>query len=389
MPPPSNTIDRPRDALPVARLLVQDDLVVYADASLRVELGIEPLGRTLASVLLEAYPERATTIERILGNRTFHRDASTLLLWAEGRPGLRLVELDPRSPTAEQYEVRWKIYEEEARRDLLLSVCDWITGDYADSLGLRFWESDRHHRFTIVTDSVGTRGAHPQASSVTGRTRWELAGVNDPAMDDFWRDHRDTLDAHCPFAEFEYDARAADGTRTRWSVSGRPRFTRAGSFLGYRGVVYEKGTVRGSAPPRTPRPGQATEHPHVERPLMLVVDDQRAVRRSIRRMFVRMGWDAAEADSAETAMETLVDPSRKFDLVIADVVMPGGMDGIALAERIRQDFPGTVVVLVSGHRPREWDGPVEILEKPFSETAVLEAARRSGLARHLCAPMPA
>ena len=51
-----------------------------------------------------------------------------------------------------------------------------------------------------------------------------------------WRKHRETLDAHLPFRDFELVRPAPDGGKRYVSVSGLPVFDEAGRFVGYRGV---------------------------------------------------------------------------------------------------------------------------------------------------------
>ena len=51
-----------------------------------------------------------------------------------------------------------------------------------------------------------------------------------------WRKHRDTLDAHLPFRDFELARPAPDGGKRYVSVSGLPFFDKTGRFIGYRGV---------------------------------------------------------------------------------------------------------------------------------------------------------
>ena len=52
-----------------------------------------------------------------------------------------------------------------------------------------------------------------------------------------WRKHRETLEAHLPFRDFELARPAADGGKRYISVSGLPVFDKAGRFIGYRGVA--------------------------------------------------------------------------------------------------------------------------------------------------------
>jgi C4-dicarboxylate-specific signal transduction histidine kinase len=51
-----------------------------------------------------------------------------------------------------------------------------------------------------------------------------------------WRKHRETLDAHLPFRDFELARPAPDGSKRYVSVSGLPVFDETGRFVGYRGV---------------------------------------------------------------------------------------------------------------------------------------------------------
>ncbi len=51
-----------------------------------------------------------------------------------------------------------------------------------------------------------------------------------------WRKHRETLDAHLPFRDFELARPTPDGGKRYVSVSGLPAFDKAGRFAGYRGV---------------------------------------------------------------------------------------------------------------------------------------------------------
>jgi C4-dicarboxylate-specific signal transduction histidine kinase len=51
-----------------------------------------------------------------------------------------------------------------------------------------------------------------------------------------WRKHRETLDAHLPFRDFELARPMPDGGKRYVSVSGLPVFDKSGHFIGYRGV---------------------------------------------------------------------------------------------------------------------------------------------------------
>ena len=96
-----------------------------------------------------------------------------------------------------------------------------------------YWESDAEHRFTRQEFAKGL-GDAPEPGSEIGKKRWEVPYL-DPD-EDAWRRHRETLDAHLPFRDFELVRPTRDGSKRYVSVSGLPVFDKASRFLGYRGV---------------------------------------------------------------------------------------------------------------------------------------------------------
>jgi PAS domain S-box-containing protein len=96
-----------------------------------------------------------------------------------------------------------------------------------------YWESDPQHRFTRQEFAEGLADA-PGAGSEIGKTRWEVPHVEPDA--EGWRKHRETLDAHLPFRDFELARPTPDGGKRYVSVSGLPVFDKSGHFIGYRGV---------------------------------------------------------------------------------------------------------------------------------------------------------
>ncbi|WP_439370346.1 AAA family ATPase [Bradyrhizobium sp. DASA03120] len=96
-----------------------------------------------------------------------------------------------------------------------------------------YWESDAQHRFVRQEFADGLSDAPAQGSEI-GKTRWEVPYL-EPGPD-AWRQHREMLDAHLPFRDFELARPAPDGSKRYVSVSGLPIFDEAGRFIGYRGV---------------------------------------------------------------------------------------------------------------------------------------------------------
>jgi PAS domain S-box-containing protein len=96
-----------------------------------------------------------------------------------------------------------------------------------------YWESDAQHRFTRQEFSERLGDARAPGSEI-GKTRWEVPYAEPDA--EAWRKHRETLDAHLPFRDFELARPTPDGGKRYVSVSGLPVFDKAGRFIGYRGV---------------------------------------------------------------------------------------------------------------------------------------------------------
>ena len=96
-----------------------------------------------------------------------------------------------------------------------------------------YWESDAQHRFTRQEFAQGLADA-PAPGSEIGKTRWEVPYLEPDA--EAWRKHREILDAHLPFRDFEIARPTPDGGKRYVSVSGLPVFDKSGCFIGYRGV---------------------------------------------------------------------------------------------------------------------------------------------------------
>src|SRR5579862_7438016 len=60
------------------------------------------------------------------------------------------------------------------------------------------------------------------------------------------------------------------------------------------------------------------------------------------------GFDVVEAGSADEALKVF-ESGTEIDLLFSDIRMPGTMDGCDLARRIRDDWPDTRVILISGY----------------------------------------
>ena len=97
-----------------------------------------------------------------------------------------------------------------------------------------YWETDAQHRFVRQEFSERLSDA-PAADSELGKTRWEVPYLEPD--EDAWRQHRETLDAHLPFRDFELVRPTPKGGKRYLSSSGLPVFDKAGRFIGHRGVA--------------------------------------------------------------------------------------------------------------------------------------------------------
>jgi PAS domain S-box-containing protein len=96
-----------------------------------------------------------------------------------------------------------------------------------------YWETDAQHRYIHQDFAEGLSEAEVPRAEI-GKTRWEMPYLEPDA--EGWRKHRETLDAHLPFRDFEYARPTPDGGKRYVSASGLPVFDKSGCFIGYRGV---------------------------------------------------------------------------------------------------------------------------------------------------------
>ncbi len=113
--------------------------------------------------------------------------------------------------------------------------------------------------------------------------------------------------------------------------------------------------------------------------LVLLVEDDPEVRRVVRKQLAALECAVLEAHSGEDAADML-ETIPAISLVVSDVVMPGSMDGHALARFARGFRPELPVVLMSGYTEAAGsitgDLALPILSKPFTREALYAALGR-------------
>jgi CheY-like chemotaxis protein len=81
---------------------------------------------------------------------------------------------------------------------------------------------------------------------------------------------------------------------------------------------------------------------------ILVVEDNPTVRKTVMRQLSDLGYTIVDAESGNRALE-LVKEGLDFDLLLTDVIMPGGITGYQLAEELRAQRPDLRVLFTSGY----------------------------------------
>jgi PAS domain S-box-containing protein len=115
---------------------------------------------------------------------------------------------------------------------------------------------------------------------------------------------------------------------------------------------------------------------------ILLVEDERSVRSTVRRLLERHGYRVLEAANGQDALTLIAAHNGEINLVLSDMVMPG-MGGMELASRVRSVAPKLPVLLMTGYteeaitRAGEQPHDEQIIEKPFTMHAMLEKVRRA------------
>jgi PAS domain S-box-containing protein len=99
---------------------------------------------------------------------------------------------------------------------------------------------------------------------------------------------------------------------------------------------------------------------------VLVVEDSREVAEVTSALLEQLGYRVVRAENAAEALRHL-QQGIEFDLLLSDILMPGSLDGLALAEICRERFPDIPILLTSGYSDaaQAADGRFDILRKPF------------------------
>ena len=133
---------------------------------------------------------------------------------------------------------------------------------------------------------------------------------------------------------------------------------------------------------------QAASTPAVAEPVaasgkVLVVEDNDEVADACTAYVAQLGYQVKSVSNAKAALD-LLRAGEAFDIVLSDILMPGGMNGVELATAIRTEFPKLPVLLTTGYSASAQDAVLRnfvVLQKPYDldmlRKALLETIRQT------------
>ena len=114
---------------------------------------------------------------------------------------------------------------------------------------------------------------------------------------------------------------------------------------------------------------------------ILLVEDEEPLRELVRCVLESYGYNVVDAASGRRALDVWPELKPRVDLLLTDIVMPGGVTGRDLAETLKQDKPGLRVLFSSGYSSdiigKDFvlsDG-VNFLQKPYNPQTLAETVR--------------
>jgi two-component system, cell cycle sensor histidine kinase and response regulator CckA len=119
----------------------------------------------------------------------------------------------------------------------------------------------------------------------------------------------------------------------------------------------------------------------VGRETILLVEDEPALRNLVKNILERSGYHVLEAESAYAALEIWTDQHANIDLLLTDMVMPDGMNGKELGQRLKFEKPQLRIIYSSGYSPDVvGEGFLEnegqhFLQKPYHPRKLVDMVR--------------
>ncbi len=116
---------------------------------------------------------------------------------------------------------------------------------------------------------------------------------------------------------------------------------------------------------------------------ILLVEDEEPVRKFVSDVLRSHGYSVLTAETGPNALEEFARRGRKIDLLLTDMVMPGGLNGRELARKLQSQKPGLRVIYTSGYSSGLARNDLSMMEegnflaKPYVPSKLLQMVRRS------------
>jgi two-component system, cell cycle sensor histidine kinase and response regulator CckA len=147
------------------------------------------------------------------------------------------------------------------------------------------------------------------------------------------------------------------------------------------GTTFDIFLPRSQATQKTPDVRPASHHIPQGAETILIVEDELSVRVLTRRVLEALGYKVLEACDGDSALELWSKTFKDIDLVVTDMVMPGGISGKDLADQLVKDKPDIKIIFCSGHNLEMFGKEVclrqgsNFLQKPYDSVKLAEAVR--------------
>ncbi len=144
--------------------------------------------------------------------------------------------------------------------------------------------------------------------------------------------------------------------------------------------VFVPASAELAEPKKTAEPAQPAEVPGGQETI-LVVEDEKVLREMAHTILENCGYHVLEASSGVEAIHLWDRHSPSIDLVLTDVVMPEGLSGMELAQKLRAAKPDLKIIFASGYSMDDMDASfirdsnAAFLPKPYTHITLASAVR--------------
>ncbi len=145
-------------------------------------------------------------------------------------------------------------------------------------------------------------------------------------------------------------------------------------------------TIRMYFPRAASEPEQASVNPTVQAPrgrgeTIVVVEDNLEVRALAVMLLEGLNYKVIEAASARAGL-AMIEAAPRVDLLLTDIVLPGGQSGPELSMAVRRRWPDVKVLYMTGYARNALEkriglhDDIELLQKPFRKSTLASKVRR-------------